>query len=138
MQKVIVHTDGGARGNPGPSGIGICIADTQGKIIKEVGEYIGEGTNNVAEYMAVKRALHILSELFPDTLGVEVDFYLDSQLVERQLNGVYKIKEVTLKQHAEEIQELRKNFAKTTFTHVRREENKRADELANEAMDAHA
>lgn len=138
MQKVIVHTDGGARGNPGPSGIGICIEDEKGKVLHEVGEYIGEGTNNVAEYTAVKRALQILPEILPDTLGVAVDFFLDSQLVERQLNGVYKIKEVTLKKHAEEIQELRKNFAKTTFTHVRREENKRADELANEAMDAHA
>lgn len=135
MQKVIIHTDGGARGNPGPSGIGICIQDSQENVLKEVSEYIGEGTNNVAEYTAVKRALETLFELFADTKKVEADFFLDSQLVERQLNGVYKIKEPTLQKHAQEIQALRTQFGTVTFTHVRREQNKRADELANEAMD---
>jgi len=135
MQKIIVHTDGGARGNPGPSGIGICIEDSSHEVIHEVGEYIGEGTNNVAEYMAVKRALILLTELFKESQKIEADFFLDSQLVERQLNGVYKIKDATLKIHASEISILRQKFGLVTFTHVRREENKRADELANEAMD---
>lgn len=138
MQKIIVHTDGGARGNPGPSGIGICIENADHEVIHEVGEYIGEGTNNVAEYMAVKRALEILLTLFDDSKKIEAAFFLDSQLVERQLNGIYKIKDTTLKIHAADIATLRSEFGLVTFTHVRREENKRADELANEAMDSHS
>ena len=135
MKRIVVHTDGGARGNPGPSGIGITIVDEEGNTLKEISEYIGEGTNNVAEYTAVKRAFEHLFVLFPDQKSIKVDFFLDSQLVERQLNGIYKIKEPSLKVLASETNEIREHFGKVTFTHVRREENKRADELANEAMD---
>lgn len=135
MQTITIHTDGGARGNPGPSGIGVSIADDAGVIIHELSEYIGEGTNNVAEYTAVQRALEILLELFPMSASVKLDFFLDSQLVERQLNGIYKIKDTTLRTYAKKIDELRERFYEVTFTHVRREENARADELANDAMD---
>ncbi len=131
----MVHTDGGARGNPGPSGIGITVADNAGVILSEVSEYIGEGTNNVAEYTAVKRACLELERILDNPKESEVNFFLDSQLVERQLNGVYKIKEPTLKGLAAEVQQLRTLFGKTTFTYIPREKNKRADELANEAMD---
>jgi ribonuclease HI len=135
MKKIVVHTDGGARGNPGPSGIGVTIADDKGIMLSELSEYIGEGTNNVAEYTAVKRACQELERMLENPKESEVAFYLDSQLVERQLNGVYKIKEPTLKVLAAEVQVLRTLFWKTSFTYIPREKNKRADQLANEAMD---
>jgi ribonuclease HI len=135
MEIFMVHTDGGARGNPGPSGIGITLADSNGATVAEVSEYIGEGTNNVAEYTAVKRAFVELERIAKNPAHSEAHFFLDSQLVERQLNGVYKIKEPTLKVLAGEVQALRTLFQKTTFTYIPREKNKRADELANEAMD---
>jgi ribonuclease HI len=135
MKNIVVHTDGGARGNPGPSGIGVSITSDTGAVLAEVSEYIGEGTNNVAEYTAVKRACLELERILENTKESEVAFFLDSQLVERQLNGVYKIKEPTLKVLAAEVQQLRTLFYKTTFTYIPREKNKRADELANEAMD---
>lgn len=135
MKKIVVYTDGGARGNPGPSGIGVSITSDTGEFISEVSEYIGEATNNVAEYTAVKRACLELERILKNPKESEVSFFLDSQLVERQLNGVYKIKEPTLQVLAGEVQQLRTLFYKTTFTYIPREQNKRADELANEAMD---
>jgi ribonuclease HI len=136
MQTITVHTDGGARGNPGPAGIGIQVLDEAGAVLSEYSEFIGETTNNVAEYTAVKRALEHLVELVPDTKALHVNFKLDSQLVERQLNGAYKVKDVNLKTYADAIKAKLPDFASVTFTHVRREENKEADRLANEAMDA--
>ncbi|MFT5849458.1 MAG: ribonuclease HI [Patiriisocius sp.] len=138
MKKVTVFTDGGARGNPGPSGIGVQILDDQNEVMSELSEFIGEATNNVAEYTAVKRALEHMLTLFEDSKAMQVDFMLDSQLVERQLNGAYKVKDATLKTFVDAIKKLNDEFAAVTFTHVRREENKEADRLANEAMDASA
>ncbi len=135
MKKVIVFTDGGARGNPGPAGIGVQVLDEKKEVLGEISEFIGEATNNVAEYTAVKRALEYLKTLFDDTKAVQVAFNLDSQLVERQLSGVYKIKDATLKKYANDIKALLDEFASVTFTHVMRENNKEADRLANEAMD---
>jgi ribonuclease HI len=135
MKKVTVYTDGGARGNPGPSGIGVQVLDEKNEVLGEVSEFIGEATNNVAEYTAVKRALEYMQTLFDDTKAVQAAFNLDSQLVERQLNGVYKIKDTTLKTYADDIKVLMNEFASVTFTHVMREDNKEADRLANEAMD---
>ena len=136
MKKVTVFTDGGARGTPGPSCIGVQILDDQNEVMSELSEYIGEATNNVAEYTAVKRALEHMLTLFEDSKAVQVDFKLDSQLVERQLNGAYKVKDVTLKTYFDAIKILNNEFASVSFTHVRREENKEADRLANEAMDS--
>ncbi len=131
MKRLIIHTDGGARGNPGPAGIGVYIQDEQGNVAYEHSRYLGETTNNVAEYTAVIDALEIAKEL-----GAEhVDFFLDSELVVRQLNGLYKVKNQTLAQLYLKIHNLRLGFAKATFTHVRREQNKDADRLSNEAMD---
>ncbi len=135
MKTIVVHTDGGARGNPGPSGIGVSITSDTGVVLSDVSEYIGEGTNNAAEYTAVKRACLELERILENPKESEINFFLDSQLVERQLNGIYKIKEPTLKKLAAEVQQLRTLFGKTTFTYIPREKNKRADELANEAMD---
>ena len=136
MKKVTVFTDGGARGNPGPSGIGVQILDEKNEVLSELSEYIGEATNNVAEYTAVKRGLEHLQTLFDDSKAVQVAFNLDSQLVERQLNGAYKVKDETLKNYFDAIKTMLDEFASVTFTHVMREDNKEADRLVNEALDS--
>lgn len=136
MQKVVMYTDGGARGNPGPAGVGIRIEDSKGELIKEGSKFIGKQTNNFAEYEAVRLGLMGLRKLFGDDIEtMQVDVRLDSQLVERQLNGEYKVKDVDLKVQYTKVQELIDDFKKVTFTHIVREKNKDADRLANEAMD---
>ena len=125
MKKLTIYTDGGARGNPGPAGIGVHI--------KEVGdfkEYIGEATNNQAEYKAVVLALAKAKE----EGGEELDFYLDSKLVVEQLNGNYKVKDQDLGKLFIKIFNLKQTFKKVTFTHVPREKNTEADKLVNEAI----
>lgn len=136
MQTIEIHTDGGARGNPGPAGIGVMITDgTKGAELGTLSEYIGEATNNIAEYTAIVRALEYLATLVPDTKGVQLAIKLDSQLVERQMNGVYKVKDAGLKPLYEKAKELVNEYASVTFTHIPRSENKAADALANQAMD---
>lgn len=134
MKKVTVFTDGGARGNPGPAGIGVQVRDEKNEVLGELSEFIGEATNNVAEYTAVKRALEYMQTLFDDTKAIQAAFNLDSQLIERQLNGEYKVKEDSLKTYFNDIKVLMNEFASVTFTHIMREDNKEADRLANEAM----
>lgn len=136
MKKVTAYTDGGARGNPGPAAIGVQFLEEDESVLAELAECIGEATNNVAEYTAVKRALEHLETLVPDTKGVQLHFRLDSQLVERQLTGAYKIKDATLRTFASAIKVLEQNYASVTYEHVRREQNKEADRLVNEALDA--
>ncbi len=138
MIKVTVFTDGGARGNPGPAGVGVQILDEKNEVLSELSEYIGEATNNVAEYTAVKRALEHMQELLEDSKAVQVAINLDSQLVERQLNDAYKVKDETLKVYFDAIKGMLDEFASVTFTHVMREDNKEADRLANEAIDENA
>lgn len=135
MTKIIVFTDGGARGNPGPAAIGVQFLDEAGVVLGELSETIGDATNNVAEYSAVKRALEHLVKTVEDAKTTELAFNLDSQLVERQLNGAYKIKDPHLKVFAEDINALRERFSSVSFHHVRREQNKEADRLVNEALD---
>ncbi len=139
MQHVTIFTDGGARGNPGPAGIGVVIQDELGKMLKEFGEYIGESTNNVAEYQALIRGLEELLKLFgPKLREMGVEVRMDSELVVRQMSGVYKVKEPTLKTLFERAATLRlEHIPNLIFTHVRREKNKRADELVNQAIDTH-
>lgn len=128
---ITIFTDGGARGNPGPAGIGAVGYDKEKNIVFEVSEYIGETTNNQAEYKAVIAAIHKAKEI-----GAEVlDFFLDSQLVVEQLNGNYKVKNKDLAPLFVQIHNARLSFKKTTFTHVRREYNKAADALVNKAID---
>ena len=138
-KKIIINTDGGARGNPGPAGIGVVIADESGSIIGEHKKYIGEATNNVAEYKALILALEKAQEISNLKLQISNDTALeirmDSELIVRQMQGRYKIKEPTLKLLAGEVLALIKNFKTVSFTHVRREQNKLADKLVNEAID---
>ena len=131
MSEVIIHTDGGARGNPGPAAIGIVFYDSPKSKIFEFLEYIGERTNNFAEYTALITALQKAHEQgFTD-----VTCYLDSELVVKQLNGQYRIKEPTLQPLASEVNRFKKDFKTITFAHVRREQNKDADALVNAALD---
>ncbi len=130
--KLTINTDGGARGNPGPAGIGVVIKDETGKIIYSYGGYIGEATNNVAEYKALIKSLEEAQNLG----GTELKIQMDSELIVKQMQGVYKIKEPTLQGLAAEVIKLLKNFSGHTFTHVRREYNKDADAMVNKAIDA--
>ena len=138
MEKIICFTDGGARGNPGPAAIGVHIVDENEKVLKEVAETIGNSTNNFAEYHGVYRGLQTLKDLFgKKTKEMEFELRLDSELVQKQLNHEYQIKEPGLVPLFIEIHNLRvANFPQLTFTHVKRELNKEADRLVNEALDA--
>ena len=136
LMKIIVHSDGGARGNPGPSAIGVVIEKENGEVIEEISEAIGDTTNNIAEYTAVLRGLQVLEVLFGAKVAdIEVDWRLDSELVVKQLAGEYKVKNPGLRPLYEEIRDLRARFPHLTLKHVRREENKEADRLVNEALD---
>lgn len=136
IKKVIVYTDGGSRGNPGPAGIGVVIADAKGGVIKEYSKDIGRRTNNEAEYEAVIFALQKIKQLFGKEKAkkMEVEMRMDSQLVARQLGGKYKIQEEKLFPLFIKIWNLRMDFGKISFTEIPREKNKEADRLANEAM----
>jgi len=128
--KLEIYTDGGARNNPGPAGIGVVIGD------KEYAEYIGEATNNIAEYKAVifalKKAKHLLGKL--KLKNTEVIVNIDSQLVVNQLNGEYKVSEKELQLLFMEIWNLKFNFPYLRFNYIPREENKRADHLVNQVL----
>src|SRR3989442_4797327 len=130
--RYIVHTDGAARGNPGPAAIGVVIEDDQGHTVYEASRALGMKTNNEAEYLALIAALEYLK----DARAREADFCLDSELVVRQLRGEYKVKEPRLQALHGRVVMLLNAVPKHTIRHVRREQNVRADELANEALDA--
>lgn len=131
ISSAIIYSDGGSRGNPGPSASGFVIIDEAGVVVAEGGAYLGETTNNVAEYQAVYLGLVKAQEL-----GItHVDFRMDSQLVARQLNGQYKIKHPELVPIYRRITELAKKFATVTFTHVLREYNTLADGVVNKLLD---
>ena len=131
--KCIIHIDGGARGNPGPAAAGVVIRDADsGRYLLEAGYYLGETTNNVAEYEGLIRSLRAAHEL-----GVtRAVIHSDSELMVKQVNGEYRVKAAHLKPKHAEATELLSSFDAWEFVHVRREKNKLADELANRAMDA--
>lgn len=138
VEKIIIYTDGGARGNPGPAGIGAVLQDEDGKVLKEISEYIGETTNNQAEYEALIRALGEARKIFGEKLReIQIEARMDSELVVRQLSGLYKVKESGLKEQFAKVARIRlEDCPNIIFTHVRREKNKKADELVNKAIDA--
>lgn len=135
-QIYTIHTDGGARGNPGPAAIGVVI---EGPRIekKEYGQYIGETTNNVAEYKAVAFALHKLKALIGSDQSKQsaVQVMTDSELLVKQLNGEYKVKEPSMQELFFEIWNLRLDFARISFSHIPREQNSEADKMVNWALD---
>jgi ribonuclease HI len=128
----ILRTDGGARGNPGPAGIGVVLLSSDETVIAEIAEPIGVATNNVAEYRALIAGLELAR-----ARGVtDVTCQVDSELVVAQLQGRWKIRSDRLRHLAARAGSLLARFESARLTHVRRELNARADELANEAMDA--
>ncbi len=131
MDKVVVHVDGGARGNPGPAAVGAVVSSPDGDVLTEEGRYIGEATNNVAEYRALLLGLELARELGAD----EVEVVNDSELVARQIGGEYKVKHAGLKPLFTETMEKLREFDSWAVRNVRREHNVRADELVNEALD---
>ncbi len=133
MNKVVIYTDGGARNNPGPAGAGVVIRDGD-KTVAEVKKYLGERTNNWAEYEAVILALTEAKKR--GLAGREIEVRMDSELIQRQLTNEYQVKEETLwPQYIKVHNLLVAHFPNTRFVHVPREENKEADRLVNEAID---
>lgn len=130
--KIRIQTDGGARGNPGPAGIGVVISHSEtGEMIEEHAKYLGHTTNNQAEYRAV-----ILGLERAVVLGAtEVEVVTDSELLVKQANGEYKVKNPDIAQRFLEMKNLCTRIGRCKFRHVRRELNKRADYLSNVAMD---
>ena len=129
--KLVIHVDGGARGNPGPAAVAAVASTVDGDVVGERNEYIGEATNNVAEYRAVLLALELAKELE----ATEVEVVNDSELVARQIGGEYKVKHAGLKPLFAETMEKLREFDAWAVRNVRREHNKRADELVNDALD---
>jgi ribonuclease HI len=130
--KLVIHVDGGARGNPGPAAIGVVIADADGRLLEEVAETIGETTNNVAEYRALLRGLERARALGAD----DVELVGDSELVAKQVTGQYKVKHAGLRPlHAEALQALAA-FPHWQVRTVPRAQNASADALVNAALDA--
>jgi ribonuclease HI len=132
--KATLFTDGGARGNPGPAGIGVVLRDEQGTVMGEIAESIGHTTNNVAEYRALIAGLELAL-----AHGVsELEVLCDSQLVVSQVQGRWKIKKETLRPLAVQARALLGRFESVRLRHVGREWNQEADRLANQGMDAAA
>ncbi len=131
-KKVIVFTDAAARGNPGPAGIGIVIQDEYDKVLHEHYEFIGEQTNNAAEYMAFIKGLELARDLKADSIQVQTD----SELLANQMNGVYKVKHKALIDLYINAKKLLNNFTKVEINHIERGKNKDADRLANLAIDS--
>jgi ribonuclease HI len=131
VREAAMHIDGAARGNPGPAAYAVVIEEP-GQAVVEESKTIGHKTNNVAEYTALVRGLELAKELGLGKLTVSSD----SELMVKQMNGEYRVKHADLIPLYEEACRLRKMFASVTLVHVRREKNKRADELCNIALDA--
>ena len=138
MVKYIIRTDGGARGNPGPAALGAVIENEQGSVLKEIAEYIGEKTNNEAEYRAPIAALKKLKSLIgkAEAKKAEVQVLADSELMVKQMNGQYKIENENMQKFFLELWNLKLDFANVTFQSVPRSQNKAADRLVNQALDA--
>ena len=137
MKKIIVFTDGGSRNNPGPSAIGVVISNESGHIVKKYSEYLGEATNNEAEYQAVIFALQKLKALFGKKLAknTEMEIRSDSELLIKQLNGEYKILEPNIQQLFLKAWNLKLDFQKIKFRQISRRQNLEADKLVNEALE---
>jgi ribonuclease HI len=130
--KVRVNVDGGSRGNPGPAAVAAVVSTPEGEVIEERAELIGEATNNVAEYRALLLGIERAKALGAD----EVELIGDSQLIVRQVNGEYKVKDPGLRPLHARVREALDGFNRWSIRDVRREDNERADELLNEVLDA--
>ena len=149
--EIVMYTDGGSRGNPGPAGIGVWISTQGGSLPagrrgafggetldKKFGKYIGEKTNNEAEYEALIFGLKKLKSIIGKAKSkqTEIKCFLDSELIVKQLNHEYKLRDARIQKYFIEIWNLALDFKKVSYLHVPREENKIADSLVNEALDS--
>lgn len=132
-KKLIIFTDGGSRGNPGPAATGIVVKNSKGKILASYGEYLGAQTNNYAEYSALISGLKKAKEL----KAAEVECILDSELICKQMQLKYKVKEPTLQKLFIQAYNAAMQFKKVTYKHVPREKNKEADVEVNKILDKH-
>ena len=137
MKSISVFTDGGARGNPGPSAIGVYIEDDLGNVLAKIGKRIGEATNNTAEYKAVIEALFWLIEnkgKIED--NTKINFFVDSQLVYSQIKGLFKVKAESIREYIFTVRKKESELGmKIEWAHILREKNKKADHLVNLALD---
>jgi len=131
--RLVVHVDGGARGNPGPAAIGVVTSTPDGEVVDELAEPIGEATNNVAEYRALLRGLERARELG----ATEVALVNDSELVARQVQGAYKVKHPGLRPLYDQAMEALRGFERWSVRSVPRAQNAHADQLVNAALHAH-
>ena len=131
--EIQLYTDGGARGNPGPGAIGVLLCDATGEEIVRYKDSIGQATNNIAEYCALIAGLEIARQYEPTILNC----FLDSELVVKQMTGLYKVKNEHIKKLFAEVKNLEENFGSITFTHVPRTHARMriADKLVNQALD---
>ena len=137
MKKLIIFTDGGSRGNPGPSAIGIVICNEKLQPIKKYSEYLGQATNNDAEYQAVIFAMEKIKALFGKKIAKnsEIEIRSDSEFLVKQMKGEYKVLDLKIQALFLKAWNLRLDFKKVKFHAIRREKNQLADELVNEALD---
>ena len=141
MKKIIIYTDGGSRGNPGPSAIGVVFCNEKHQCLKKYAEYLADNlTNNEAEYRAVIFALKKFKALFGKELAKKTDVEIrsDSELVIKQLTAQYKVVDSNIQPLFLEVWNLQLDFQKVKFKLIPREKNREADALANEALDKHA
>lgn len=132
-----IYTDGGSRGNPGESALGVYVEDERGDTLAEIGKTLGIRTNNFAEYSAIAEALSWVLENKHQLLSLnKINMFMDSQLAVSQLNGVYKVKSASLREILFSIRQKEAEIGlRITYSHVRREYNKKADKLVNLALD---
>lgn len=135
-EVILINTDGGSRGNPGKAAIGIVIRDENNKVLEKYKEKIGITTNNVAEYKALIKGLELASKYTKEG-NKEIKVFMDSELIVRQLTGVYRVKQSHLISLFENVKKLESKFKKISYTHVFREDKYQteADKLVNEALD---
>jgi len=129
--RLTIHSDGGARGNPGPAAAGVVITDENNKVVAGYGEYLGEQTNNFAEYSALISGLkrcHVLG-------ATEVECVLDSELVVKQMQGVYKVRDAGLQKLFVQAYNAAQKFKKVTYHHTARANNMAADKWVNDTLD---
>jgi ribonuclease HI len=132
MRRLMIYADGAARGNPGPAGIGVVIEDERGRVLKELSQFVGQKTNNQAEYIALIQGLEAAAEYQANAVQVR----LDSELLVRQLRGEYKVKSPLLKPLRNKVQKLLAKYKVVGIEHIERQYNRAADRLANRAIDS--
>jgi ribonuclease HI len=130
-ERVVIHVDGGARGNPGPAAIAAVVSGPDGELLEQKGEAIGRATNNVAEYKALLLGIQLARKLG----AAEVELVGDSELIVRQVKGEYRVKHADLQPLHQAVREALEDFDRWSIRHVRRSDNADADQLVNETLD---